>query len=195
MARSGPALLLIRHGETEWSRSGQHTSRTDLPLLEEGVRVAEALGRRLRGRDFALVLTSPLIRARETCRLVGVGERIEVDGDLVELGYGSYEGLTTAQVREKRPGWDLWHDGTPDGESLDAAAARADRVIARALDAGGDVALFAHGHILRILGARWIGLSPAAGGALALGTAALCDLGFERERRVIWLWNDTGHGA
>jgi probable phosphoglycerate mutase len=193
VARTGPSILLIRHGETEWSLSGQHTGSTDLPLLPEGRERARALGRRLAGRDFALVLTSPMIRARETLELVGVGERIEVTDDLRELGYGEYEGLTTAKVRETRPGWDLWQDGAPGGESLEAAAARADRVIERALNAGGDVALFAHGHILRILGARWIELPPVVGGSLALGTAALCDLGFERERRVIWLWNDTSH--
>jgi broad specificity phosphatase PhoE len=195
MARSGPAILLIRHGETEWSRSGQHTGRTDIPLTSAGVESAEALGRRLTGRDLALVLTSPMIRARETQRLVGVGEHVEITEDLHELDYGEYEGLTTMQVRETRTGWDLWADGAPGGESLAAAGQRADRVIERALDAGGDVALFAHGHILRILGARWIGLPPEAGGGLALGTAALCDLGFERERHVIWLWNDTSHWA
>jgi probable phosphoglycerate mutase len=195
MARSGPAILLIRHGETEWSLSGQHTGRTDIPLTAAGRERAQALGGRLAGRNFALVLTSPMIRARETQLLVGVGERVEVTADLHEVDYGEYEGLTTAQVRETRPGWDLWADGVPGGESLAAAGQRADRVIERALDAGGDVALFAHGHILRILGARWLGLGPEVGGGLALGTAALCDLGFERERRVMWLWNDTSHGV
>jgi probable phosphoglycerate mutase len=194
MARDGSAILLIRHGETEWSLSGQHTGRTDIPLTSAGRERAQALGRRLAGRDFALVLTSPMIRARETHRLVGVGEHIEITEDLHEVDYGEYEGLTTMQVRETRPGWDLWADGTPGGETLAAAGQRADRVIERALDAGGDVALFAHGHILRILGARWLGLPAEAGGGLALGTAALCDLGFERERRVVWLWNDTSHG-
>jgi broad specificity phosphatase PhoE len=192
MARTGPAVLLVRHGETEWSRSGQHTSRTDLRLLDEGVEAAAALGRRLAGRSFALVLSSPLIRASETARLAGV-TGAEIDEDLRELGYGSYEGLTTAEIRVERPGWDVWADGSPGGEPLAAAAERADRVIARAARAGGDVALFGHGHILRIVGARWLGLPPEAGGSLALGTAALCDLGYERERRVIWLWNDTSH--
>jgi probable phosphoglycerate mutase len=193
MARTGPAVLLVRHGDTEWSRSGQHTSRTDLPLLEDGRRGAEALGRRLAGRSFALVLTSPMTRARETARLAGLGADAEVSGDLHELGYGSYEGLTTAEIQAERPGWDLWTDGSPEGEPLAEAADRADRVIARALRAGGDVALFAHGHILRILGARWLGLPPEAASLMALSTAALCDLGYERERRVIWLWNDTSH--
>jgi probable phosphoglycerate mutase len=124
---------------------------------------------------------------------VGVGETVEVTEDLLELGYGEYEGRTTADVRKERPGWDLWKDGSPGGESLEDAAARVDRVIERALAVDGDVACFAHGHILRIVGARWIGLEPAAAACLGLGTAALCDLGFERERRVIWLWNDTSH--
>jgi probable phosphoglycerate mutase len=192
MARAGPAVLLIRHGETEWSRSGQHTSRTDVPLTDAGRALAEALGRRLAGRSFALVLTSPMRRARDTAALAGLGDGSEVTEDLHEVGYGSYEGRTTRAIREERPGWDLWRDGTPDGEPLDAAGGRADRVIARVLEAGGDVAIFAHGHILRVLGARWIGLPASAGGALGLDTAALCDLGFERERRVIWRWNDTG---
>ena len=193
MPRTGRAVLLVRHGETEWSRSGRHTSRTDVALLEEGRREAEALARRLAGRSFALVLTSPMARALETARLAGLAAVAEVTDDLRELGYGSYEGRTTAEIRAERPGWDVWRDGSPDGEPLASAAARADRVIARAVGAGGDVALFAHGHILRILGARWLGLPPERGGSLALGTAALCDLGYERERRVIWLWNDTSH--
>jgi broad specificity phosphatase PhoE len=190
-----PVVMLVRHGETEWSRSGQHTSRTDLPLLDDGVRVAEALGRRLTDRSFALVLASPMIRARETARLAGLGGELEITEDLHELGYGDYEGRTTADIRVDRPGWDLWTHGAPGGEPLASAAARADRVIARAEAAGGDVALFAHGHILRIIGARWIGLPPEAGGRLALSTASLCILGHERERRVIRLWNDTSHGG
>ena len=189
MARSGPAILLIRHGETEWSRSGQHTGRTDIPLTSAGVERAEALGRRLAGRDFALVLTSPMIRARETQTLVGVGERVEVTDDLRELDYGEYEGLTTAHVREARPGWDLWRDGAPGGESLEDAGARADRVIERALAAEDDTLLFAHGHFLRIVGARWIGMGPEGGGHLVVETATLGALGFERERRVLRRWN------
>jgi|SRR5215207_106630 len=195
MARTGPAVLLIRHGETDWSRSGRHTSRTDLPLLDEGRPQAEALGRRVAGRSFALVMTSPMTRARETAELAGLAGVAEVSDDLRELGYGSYEGLTTLEIRAERPGWDLWKDGSPGGEPLAEAAARVDRVIAHALDADGDVALFAHGHILRIVGARWLSLPPETAASLALSTAALCDLGFERERRVIWLWNDTGHHA
>jgi probable phosphoglycerate mutase len=193
MARTGHAVLLVRHGETEWSRSGQHTSRTDLPLLDEGRAAAEALARRLAGRDFALVLTSPLERARATAQLAGLARGAEVTEDLRELGYGDYEGLTTPEIRDQRPGWDLWTDGSPGGESLAEAAARVDRVIARADAATGDVALFAHGHILRILGARWLGMPPEGAASLALSTASLCDLGYERERRVVWLWNDTSH--
>ncbi|MBA3406462.1 MAG: histidine phosphatase family protein [Solirubrobacterales bacterium] len=193
MARTGPAVLLVRHSETEWSRSGQHTSRTDLPLLDEGRPMAAALGRRLAGRAFELVLSSPLKRAWETAELTGLGDVAEATDDLLELGYGEYEGRTTADIRTERPGWDIWKDGSPGGESLADAAERVDRVIARAASADGDVALFAHGHILRILGARWLGLPPLAGGSLALSTASLCDLGFERERRVLWGWNDTSH--
>jgi broad specificity phosphatase PhoE len=188
-----PVVLLVRHGETEWSRSGQHTSRTDLPLLADGVRDAEALGRRLAEYSLALVLASPMARARETARLAGLGDAVEISDDLVELGYGDYEGRTTADIRVERPGWDVWADGSPGGEPLADAGARADRVIARAEAAGGDVALFGHGHMLRIIGARWLGLPPAAASGLALSTASLCILGYERERRVIWLWNDTSH--
>jgi broad specificity phosphatase PhoE len=188
-----PVVMLVRHGETEWSRSGQHTSRTDLPLLDEGVQVAAALGRRLAGHPFALILASPMTRARETARLAGLGDDLEITEDLHELGYGDYEGRTTPEIRVERPGWDVWVDGSPGGESLADAGTRADRVIARAEAADGDVALFAHGHILRIVGARWLGLPAAAGSGLALSTASLCILGYERERRVIWLWNDTSH--
>jgi broad specificity phosphatase PhoE len=188
-----PHVLLVRHGDTEWSRSGQHTSRTDLPLLAAGEAAAEALGRRLSEYEFALVLASPLMRARETARLAGLADVVEITDDLRELGYGEYEGRTTADIRVERPGWSIWSDGAPGGEPLPEAAARVDRVIARAEGAGGDVALFAHGHILRIVGARWLGLPPDAAAGLALSTASLCILGFERERRVIWLWNDTSH--
>ena len=188
-----PVVLLVRHGETEWSRNGKHTSRTDLPLLADGESDALALGRRLRAYEPVLVLASPLIRARDTARLAGLGDVVEITEDLVELGYGDYEGRTTPEIRTERPGWTIWSDGAPGGEPLADAAARADRVIARAVDAGGDVALFAHGHILRIVGARWLDLPPDAAAGLALSTASLCILGFERERRVIWLWNDTSH--
>ncbi len=182
-------VVLVRHGETEWSRSGKHTGTTDVPLTDEGRDAARRLGGHLGGREFALVLTSPLERARDTAALAGFPDA-ERDADLRELEYGDYEGISTPEIRETRPGWDVWRDGSPNGESLAAAAARADRVIARAEAAGGDVALFAHGHFLRILAARWIELGPEGGGRLALATAALSVLGFERERRVLWQWND-----
>jgi broad specificity phosphatase PhoE len=193
--RNGPAVLLVRHGETEWSRDGRHTGRSDLALTDAGRRHAEALGARLAGREFALVLTSPLQRARKTAAIVGLGDQAEVLEELREYDYGCYEGRRTVDIRNERPGWDFWRDGTPDGESHAEVGARADRVIARVIEAAGDVAIFAHGHFLRTLGARWMRLPPEAGGALALGTAALCDLGFERERRVVWSWNDTSHGG
>ena len=186
-------IVVVRHGATEWSATGQHTSRTDLPLNEDGRRNAEWLRARLAGSDFALVLTSPLRRARETCALAGLGEGAEVDDDLKELDYGDYEGRTTAEIREERPGWDVWRDHSPGGETPADAGRRADRVIERALAAGSDVAIFGHGHMLRILGARWIELDAAEGGRLALSTGAVSELGFERERRVISAWNDTRH--
>ena len=178
-------IVLVRHGQTEWSRSGKHTSRTDLPLTDEGREAAERLD--LRERDFALVLTSPLRRARETCELAGL--QGEVDADLCEFDYGDYEGLTTKEIRETRPWWSLWRDGAPGGETAAQVGARVDRVIARCLWADGDAALFAHGHVLRVLGARWLGLPPERGASLGLDTAAVCELGFERETRVVWKWN------
>jgi probable phosphoglycerate mutase len=189
----GKSVLLVRHGETEWSASGRHTSRTDVPLTEAGRRNAARLREALAGLDLALVLVSPRVRARATAELAGLGDRAVVDEDLVELDYGDYEGRTTPEIRADRPGWSVWDHDTPGGEALAHAAVRADRVIERALAAGGDVVVFAHGHVLRILGARWIGLPPQAGGSLALSTSAVCRLGFERERRAIWTWNDTCH--
>ena len=184
-------LFLIRHGETEWSRSGAHTGRTDIPLTEEGCRQAAAIGGLLAGRRFDMVLTSPLSRARETCRLAGFGDRAEVDPDLREWDYGAYEGRTTPDIQREFPGWSLWIDGVPDGEPIAAVAARADSVIARSLTVDGNVALFAHGHLLRILTARWLGLPPEAGRFFALGTAAISSLGYERTTRVITRWNLT----
>lgn len=191
--RSGPAVLLVRHGETEWSLSGQHTGTTDIPLTEAGEGHARRLAPRLAGHDFALVLTSPLERARRSAALAEVGEDPEATDDLLEWNYGEYEGITTPQIRERTPEWDLWRDGCPGGETAAQVGARCDRVIERVRAAEGDVVLFAHGHVLRVLGARWAGLPAEAGAALALGTASLCDLGFERDNQVIWLWNDTGH--
>jgi broad specificity phosphatase PhoE len=178
-------IVLARHGETEWSAAGKHTSTTDLPLTERGRAAARGLGERLAAREFALVLASPLQRAVETARLAGFEP--EIDADLTELAYGPYEGRTTPEIREQRPGWSVWED--PGGETLAHAAERADRVIARALAAGGDVALFAHGHILRILGARWLELGPERGANLKLATASLSELGFERETRALEYWN------
>jgi broad specificity phosphatase PhoE len=188
-----PTLLLVRHGETEWSAAGKHTSVTDVPLTDAGRRDAERLGARLAGRSFALVLSSPRSRARETCRLAGLGEAAQVEPDLAEFAYGSYEGRTTPEIRVDVPGWSVWRDGAPGGETAAQVGVRADRVIERALAAGGDVALFGHGHLLRVLAARWIGLPATAGGNLGLHTGAVCELGFERERRAIWRWNDTSH--
>jgi probable phosphoglycerate mutase len=177
-------IVLVRHGATEWSTSGKHTSRTDIALTEAG---REAARRLALPRDFALVLSSPRRRARETAELAGFQPKIEPD--LVEIDYGDYEGRTTLEIREERPGWTLWRDGSPGGETLVQAGERADRVITRALAAGGDVALFAHGHILRVLAARWIGLPPERGASLKLDTASISELGFERENRVIARWN------
>jgi broad specificity phosphatase PhoE len=188
-----PNLILVRHGETEWSATGKHTSVSDVPLTDAGRRHAERLRERLAGRSFALVLTSPRARARETCRLAGLGDVAQLEPDLVEIDYGEYEGRTTPEIRVDVPGWSVWRDGSPGGETAAEAGVRADRVITRSLAAGGDVALFAHGHFLRILAARWIGLPATAGGNLGLHTGAVCELGFERERRAIWRWNDTSH--
>jgi broad specificity phosphatase PhoE len=182
-------LWLIRHGETEWSLSGAHTGRTDLPLTDTGRENAAAMGGLLAGRRFALVLTSPLERARETCRLAGYGDAAQVDPNLYEWDYGDYEGRTTLDIRKENPDWSLWVAGPPHGETIEQVASRAEAVIARALQADGDVALFAHGHILRVLAARWIGLAPQAGRLLALGTASLSTLGYERATRVITRWN------
>lgn len=184
-------VVLVRHGETAWSRVRRHTGRTDVPLTDAGREQARAAGRALAGRSFDLVLCSPLSRASETAALAGLDA--VPDPDLVEWDYGAVEGRTTADVRDERPGWEVWRDGPPGGEPLPAVGARADRVIARLLDAGGDAVVVAHGHFLRVLGARWIGLPPSGGGRLTLATAAICELGWERERRVIATWNDTSH--
>ena len=168
-------VVLVRHGETEWSRSGQHTGTTDLPLLPEGEAQAREVAPRLAGREFALVLCSPMQRARRTAELAGFGDRAEPDADLKERDYGVYEGRTTKEIRVERPGWDVWRDDCPGGETLEQLAARADRVIERALAADGDTLLFAHSHLLRELAGRWIGLGPDGGGKLRLGTAVALD--------------------
>jgi broad specificity phosphatase PhoE len=185
-------IVLVRHGETEWAAAGKHTSTTDVPLLAVGRRGAERLRERLASRAFALVLTSPRARARETAALAGFADA-EVDGDLAEFDYGEYEGLTTPEIRERRPGWSVWRDGAPGGEMPADVGARADRVIERALAADGDALLFAHGHLLCALGARYIGLPAAYGAHLDLYTSSVSELGLHRELRVILLWNDTSH--
>ena len=167
----------------------RHTGNTDLPLTEEGERQAATVAPKLAGREFALVLTSPLQRARRTAELAGFGDRAELDDDLRERDYGDYEGRTTKDIRVEVPGWDVWRDEMPGGETLEQLAARADRVIERALAADGDTLLFAHSHLLRELAGRWIGLDPTGGGKLVLATAAVSTLGFERERRVLRAWN------
>jgi len=184
-------LWLIRHGETEWSRSGAHTGRTDLPLTEAGRQEAAAIARRLGGKHFALVLTSPVQRALETCRLAGYGDVAQIEPNILEWDYGDYEGLSTADIRKKVPGWNLWIEGFPRGETIEQVAARARAAIDRATLANGDVALFAHGHILRILTACWLALPPACARLFALSTASLSTLGYERETRVITRWNQT----
>ena len=185
-------IVLVRHAQTEWSRDGRHTGRTDVPLTQQGREKARALAGRLRDRRFALVLVSPLTRARETCRLCGLGAQAQERTELREWDYGDYEGLTTRQIRAERPGWSLWRDGCPGGEDAAQVGGRADRVIAELSDVDGDVAVFSHGHLLRVLGARWIDLAPTQGGRLGLSTAAICVLGHEREMPVLARWNDTG---
>jgi broad specificity phosphatase PhoE len=182
-------IWLIRHGQTAWSLSGAHTGRTDLPLTEEGRKNAAAVGRWLGGRKFALVLTSPLSRARETCRLAGYGDVARLDANLHEWDYGDYEGRTTEDIRKEVPGWSLWADGPLHGETVEQVGERADAVLARVRAEEGDVALFAHGHILRILTARWLGLEPDCGRLFALSTATVSTLGFERDTHVISQWN------
>jgi broad specificity phosphatase PhoE len=182
-------LWLIRHGETAWSLSGAHTGLTDIPLTPNGECQALAIRDRLNGRPFSLVLASPLQRARETCRLAGYADRAEVDADLLEWDYGAYEGLSTPEIRQNRPEWNLWKDGVPDGESVEQVGERAHRIISRAHSIGGDVALFAHGHLLRILTACWLGLPPDCGRLFALSTATVSLLGHERDTRVISSWN------
>jgi probable phosphoglycerate mutase len=184
-------IWLVRHGETEWARLGRHTGRTDVPLTETGRRQARALGRRLAGHHFALVLSSPLVRAADTARLAGFGDVVELDADLREWDYGDLEGRTTAEIRTDLPDWTIWSGPWPGGETAAAVGARADRVIARCLHpgVGGDALLVGHGHLLRVVAARWLGLPPSDGGMLALATATSSVLGWERERPVIETWN------
>lgn len=186
---SEPRLVLVRHGDTEWSQNGRHTSRTDLPLLQSGIAHARTLAPLLAELRFARVLSSPLQRARQTAELAGFGDRVEIVHDLTEWDYGEFEGLTSDTIWKDHPGWHLWTDGAPGGESAETVAARADRVIADALQAGGDVLMFAHGHILRVLAARWCGEPSWAGARFRLDPATISILGHEHETRVVDRWN------
>jgi broad specificity phosphatase PhoE len=182
-------VFAIRHGETAWSLSGQHTGRTGIPLTDNGRELAKLLQPALAKETFSLVLVSPRQRAQETCRLAGLGAHAVVEPDLAEWDYGDYEGITSKEICATRPRWQLFRDGCPSGESPEQVGARADRVIARARQADGNVALFAHGHILRVLGARWIGLPPSGGQHFLLDTGACCVLGYYRESPAIRAWN------
>lgn len=184
-----PEVVLVRHGETEWSRAGRHTGNSDIPLTDTGREQARLLGNMLRGRNFARAFTSPLQRASETSRLAGLGEVAEECPDLREWDYGVYDGRTTADIRKVIPGWTVWSHPVPGGETADAVGRRADRVIELMRGVDGDIALFAHGHVLRILAARWCGLDAVYGRLLALDTATLSVLSYERETPVIRTWN------
>src|ERR1700728_1080222 len=179
-----PELVIVRHVDTEWTASGQHTGRTDIPLTQTGREAAKRLPGRLARWSFAAVWSSPLVRARETSAIAGYADRAETNAALEEWDYGAYEGLTTAQIRARRPGWDLWRDGCPGGEDAAAVGARADAVL-RALPADGDVLAFSHGHFLRVLIARWLGLEPDSGALFVIASGALGVLGYEHERRVL----------
>lgn len=185
------SVVLARHGETEWSLSLRHTGKTDLPLTEKGRRQARALGPRLHAWTFSLVLTSPLQRAVETCRLAGYGEQAQLRPDLEEWDYGRYEGLTSQQIEQLQPNWSLWRDGCPGGETAEDVGRRADRVIAEVRVVDGDVLIFAHGHVLRVLASRWLGEPPEGGRHYALQTATLSVLGYEHTDPVIRLWNQA----
>jgi probable phosphoglycerate mutase len=191
-----PVVYLARHGETAWSLTGQYTGLTDLPLTEQGERNARQLGERLKGIAFAKVFTSPLQRAVRTCELAGFGALAEIDPDLVEWNYGEYEGRRTAEIVAERPGWQLFRDGCPGGETPAQVAARADRVLSRVRAVHGDVLLFSSGHFIRVLATRWIGLEPSVNSrSFKLSTASLSALGYEGSlaRPVICLWNETRH--
>ena len=190
-----PHAWLVRHGETEWARLGRHTGRTDVPLTDTGREQARALGRRLAGATFELVLSSPLSRAAETADLAGFAERVVVDPDLREWDYGALEGRLTVDIREDYPGWSIWTGPWPEGETVEQVGARADRVLARIRAADGDVLVFSHGHFLRVLAARWLDLPPASGALFALGTATVSIVGWDRENPVIETWNEACHLA
>lgn len=192
MAESSLQLVLVRHGETEWSRDLRHTGRTDLPLTDEGIREAERVKPLLERFTFMRVLSSPLTRALETCRLAGLGDRVETRDELIEWDYGEYEGLTSDQIHETGADWVLWRDGCPGGEQPADVGARADRLLAELAGQQGDVAIFGHGHALRVLTARWLELAPAAGARFVLSTATLSVLGWEHDWHTIRVWNSGG---
>ena len=182
-------LWLIRHGETEWSASGKHTSGSDVPLTARGVQAAQAIGQYLAGQEFSLILTSPRQRAQETCRIAGYSSRATVDNNLSEWNYGNYEGRTTAEIRSEVANWSVWSGSVPGGEAIEQVAERAESILKRAECVGGRIALFSHAHFLRILAATWIGLPARSGSLLALDTGSVSILGFERETKVIQMWN------
>ena len=186
---SEPQIILVRHAETEWTISHRHTGRTDIPLTDHGRDAARALAATLAGHSFGLVLVSPSRRARETCELAGFGATAVPDEDLLEWDYGEYEGLTSAEIAARQPDWSLWRDGCPGGEQASDVGARADRAIAAAIASPGPVAVFSHGHLLRVLGARWAGLGPEQGARLGLSPGAVCLLGHEHRTRNLSRWN------
>ncbi len=187
----GTRIWLFRHAETEWSLSGRHTSFSDIPLTAHGESMARLLGRSIAGRSFALVLCSPLQRARRTCELAGLRTTAELTDDLVEWNYGAYEGRTTREIRKEVPGWTIWKGRPPGGESPEEVGHRCQRVIERAKETGGDVALFGHGHVLRVMAARWLGLQPTEGRCFTLGTGTYSVLGYEHEYTTTIVWNQS----
>ena len=195
MSDALPQIYLARHGETAWTVTGQHTGMTDIPLTERGERNAVSLGHRLAGLEFTAVYASPLLRAQQTCDLAGYGGVAQTDSDLVEWGYGDYEGLRTVDIRKERPGWSSYRDGFPGGESVATIGARADRVVARLRALEGNTLIFSHGHFLRFLAARWLGLPPEDAKYFVLTTASLSMLGYEHNltEPAIRLWNDDRH--
>jgi len=195
MSKTLPTVYLARHGETAWSISGQHTGLTDLPLTARGERNASRLGERLKSLAFAKVLTSPLQRATRTCELAGFGNVAQVDTNLLEWDYGDYEGQRSLEIRAERPGWKLFRDGCPGGETPDQVGERADRIVRQIRSFQGDILLFSSGHFLRVLAARWLELAPAAGRLFILSTASLSALSYEHDlsEPVIRLWDDSRH--